>query len=112
MAALSGFLTGREAARAMLPRGRGTIIFTGATASLRGGSGFSAFSGAKFALRALAQSIARALGPPGIHVTHPIIDGAIDTDFIRDTFPDMYARKQPDGILTPEHIAEQYWQVH
>src|SRR5690554_6986504 len=78
MAALSGFLTGREAARAMLPRGRGTIIFTGATASLRGGSGFSAFAGAKFALRALAQSMARELGPRGIHVAHPIIDGAID----------------------------------
>lgn len=112
MAALAGFLTGREAARAMLPRNRGTIIFTGATASLRGSSGFSAFSGAKFALRALAQSMARELGPQGIHVAHPVIDGAIDTDFIRDNFPDMYARKEKDGILNPEHIAEQYWQIH
>lgn len=112
MAALAGFLTGREAARAMLPRNRGTIIFTGATASLRGSSGFSAFSGAKFALRALAQSMARELGPKGIHVAHPIIDGAIDTDFIRENFPDMYARKEQDGILNPEHIAEQYWQIH
>ncbi len=112
IAALSGFLTGREAAKAMLPRNRGTIIFTGATASLRGSSGFSAFAGAKFALRALAQSMARELGPKGIHVAHPIIDGAIDTAFIRDNFPDMYARKEQDGILNPEHIADQYWQIH
>ena len=112
MAALAGFLTGREAAKAMLPRNRGTIIFTGAIASLRGSSGFCAFSGAKFALRALAQSMARELGPKGIHVAHPIIDGAIDTDFIRENFPDMYARKEQDGILNPEHIAEQYWQIH
>ena len=112
MAALSGFLTGREAAKAMLPRGRGTIIFTGATASLRGGKGFSAFAGAKFALRALAQSMARELGPQGIHVAHPIIDGAIDTAFIRDNFPERYALKDQDGILNPEHIAEQYWQIH
>ncbi len=112
MAALSGFLTGREAAKAMLPRGRGTIIFTGATASLRGGSGFSAFAGAKFALRALAQSMARELGPQGIHVAHPIIDGAIDTAFIRDNFPERYTLKEQDGILNPEHIAEQYWQIH
>lgn len=112
MAALAGFLTGREAAKAMLPRQKGTIIFTGATASLRGGVGFSAFAGAKFALRALAQSMARELGPQGIHVAHPIIDGAIDTAFIRDTFPERYALKDQDGILNPEHIAEQYWQLH
>ena len=112
MAALSGFLTGREAAKAMLPRGRGTIIFTGATASMRGGTGFSAFAGAKFALRALAQSMARELGPQGIHVAHPIIDGAIDTAFIRDNFPERYALKDQAGILDPEHIAEQYWQLH
>lgn len=112
MAALSGFLSGREAAKAMLPRGRGTIIFTGATASVRGGVGFSAFAGAKFALRALAQSMARELGPQGIHVAHPIIDGAIDTAFIRDNFPERYALREQDGILDPEHIAEQYWQIH
>ena len=112
MAAFAGFLTGREAARVMTPRGRGTIIFTGATASLRGRSGFSAFAGAKFALRALAQSMARELGPKGIHVAHPIIDGAIDTAFIRDNFPSRYALKDEDGILNPEHIAEAYWQIH
>lgn len=112
MACFSGFLTGREAARVMLPRQRGTIIFTGATASLRGGSGFSAFAGAKFALRALAQSLARELGPQGIHVAHPIIDGAIDTAFIRENFPERYALKDQAGILAPDHIAEQYWQLH
>jgi len=112
MAALAGFLAGREAARVMLPRNRGTIILTGATASLRGSSGFAAFASAKFALRALAQSMARELGPQGIHVAHPIIDGAIDTAFIRDTFPERYALKDEDGILNPEHIAEQYWQLH
>ena len=112
MAAFAGFLTGREAARVMTPRGRGTIIFTGATASLRGRSGFSAFAWAKFALRALAQSMARELGPKGIHVAHPIIDGAIDTAFIRDNFPSRYALKDEDGILNPEHIAEAYWQIH
>ena len=112
MAALAGFLTGREAARVMTPRGRGTIIFTGATASLRGGPGFSAFAGAKFALRALAQSMARELGPQGIHVAHPIIDGAIDTAFIRDNFPDRYKLKEEDGILNPEHIADAYWHLH
>lgn len=112
MAAFSGFLAGREAARVMVPRGRGTIIFTGATASLRGGKGFAAFAGAKFALRALAQSMARELGPEGIHVVHPIIDGAIDTAFIRDNFPERYALKERDGILNPEHIADAYWMVH
>ncbi|WP_339487031.1 SDR family oxidoreductase [Pseudomonas sp. EL_65y_Pfl2_R95] len=112
MATLAGFLTGREAAKVMLPRGQGTIIFTGATASLRGGKGFCAFAGAKFALRALAQSMARELGPQGIHVAHPIIDGAIDTAFIRETFPQRYALKEQDGILNPEHIADSYWQLH
>lgn len=112
MAAFGGFLMGREAARVMSPRGRGTIIFTGATASLRGGKGFAAFAGAKFALRALSQSMARELGPKGIHVAHPIIDGAIDTDFIRTNFPERYALKEKDGILNPEHIAEAYWQLH
>ena len=112
MAAFAGFLVGREAARVMLPRGQGSIIFTGATASLRGSSGFAAFASAKFALRALAQSMARELGPQGIHVAHSIIDGAIDTAFIRDNFPERYALKDQGGILNPEHIAEQYWQLH
>jgi NAD(P)-dependent dehydrogenase (short-subunit alcohol dehydrogenase family) len=112
MAALAGFLVGREAARAMLPRKRGTILFTGATASLRGAAGFCAFAGAKHALRALAQSMARELGPQGIHVAHVVIDGAIDTAFIAENFPDRYAMKSRDGILDPEAIAESYWQLH
>lgn len=112
MACLSGFLTGREVAKRMLPRGKGTIIFTGATASLRGSAGFAGFSGAKMALRALAQSMARELGPQGIHVAHPIIDGAIDTEFIRTTFPERYALKGVDGIVNPAHIADMYLMLH
>ena len=112
MAAFAGFLAGREAAKAMTPRRRGTIIFTGATASIRGGSGFSAFSGAKFALRSLAQSMARELGPEGIHVAHTIIDGAIDTEWIAKNFPQRYALKEQGGILNPEHIADAYWMLH
>ncbi|WP_435950987.1 SDR family oxidoreductase [Psychrobacter sp. DM8] len=112
MGALAGFLTGKEAAKVMLPRQKGTIIFTGATASLRGASGFSAFASAKFALRALAQSMARELGSKGIHVAHTVIDGVIDTEFARDNFADLYALKDQGAILNPEHIAEQYWQLH
>lgn len=112
MGAFAGFLMGREAARRMAPRGRGTILFTGATASLRGSAGFAAFAGAKHALRALAQSMARELGPRGIHVAHIVIDGAIDTAFIRENFPDLYARKAEDAILAPDHIAEMYWVLH
>lgn len=112
MACFAGFLTGREAARAMLPRGRGSIFFTGATASLRGGNGFAAFAGAKHGLRALAQSMARELGPRGIHVAHLVIDGAIDTEWIREQFPERYAQKATDGILDPEHIADAYWALH
>ncbi|PWR18892.1 SDR family oxidoreductase [Zavarzinia compransoris] len=112
MACFAGFLAGRETARAMLARGRGTIIFTGATASVRGRAGFSAFAGAKHGLRALAQSMARELGPQGIHVAHTIIDGAIDTAFIRDNFPTVYATKEHDGILNPDHIADAYWSLH
>jgi len=112
MGALAGFLMGREVAKVMVPRGRGTILFTGATASLRGSAGFAAFSGAKFALRALAQSMARELGPKGIHVAHVVIDGAIDTEFIRENFPDRYALKDRDGILSPDAIADNYWLLH
>jgi NAD(P)-dependent dehydrogenase (short-subunit alcohol dehydrogenase family) len=116
MACLGGFLNGREVARRMVTRERRgvaqTILFTGATASLRGAAGFAAFAGAKHALRALAQSMARELGPQGIHVAHAVIDGAIDTEFIRSNFPQRYALKDQDGILNPEHIAESYWMLH
>ena len=112
MACFAGFLMGRETAKVMLPRGRGTIIFTGATASLRGREGFSAFASAKHALRALAQSMARELWPRNIHVAHTIIDGAIDTEWIRSNFPERYAQKDRQGIVDPESIAEAYWQIH
>ncbi|MEC9346965.1 MAG: SDR family oxidoreductase [Pseudomonadota bacterium] len=112
MACMAGFLTSREAAKRMVTRGRGTIIFTGATASLRGRETFAAFAGAKHALRALAQSMARELGPKNIHVAHSIIDGAIDTEFISTNFPERYALKDRDGILNPDHIADAYWNIH
>jgi len=112
MCALGGFLMGREAAKVMVPRQRGTVIFTGATASLRGGTNFAAFASGKFALRAVAQSMARELGPAGIHVAHAVIDGAIDTEFIRTQFPERYALKQQNGLLNPDSIAESYWMLH
>jgi NAD(P)-dependent dehydrogenase (short-subunit alcohol dehydrogenase family) len=112
MACFSGFLNAREVAKRMAKRQRGTILFTGATAGLRGASGFAAFAGAKHGIRALAQSMARELGPMNIHVAHVVVDGAIDTDFIRENFPEKYATKDQDGILNPEHIAENYWYLH
>jgi NAD(P)-dependent dehydrogenase (short-subunit alcohol dehydrogenase family) len=126
MACLAGFLTGREVAKRMVARPdasgdtasgqgvahKGSIIFTGATASLRGSAHFAGFSGGKMALRALAQSMARELWPMGIHVAHTIIDGAIDTEFIRTMFPERYALKAQDGILNPDHIADAYWMLH
>jgi NAD(P)-dependent dehydrogenase (short-subunit alcohol dehydrogenase family) len=112
MACFSAFLTGQAVARRMAERGRGTILFTGATASTRGAANFAAFAVAKHGLRALAQSMARELGPKNVHVAHVIIDGAIDTAFIRDNFPAKYAEKEQDGILSPEHIADAYWYLH
>ncbi|HSY28819.1 MAG TPA: SDR family oxidoreductase [Burkholderiaceae bacterium] len=112
MACFGGFLVGREVAKRMVTRGHGTIIFTGATAGMRGSANFAAFAGAKHALRALAQSMARELGPRGIHVAHVVVDGAIDTEFIRENFPERYATKEQDGILNPDHIAENYWHLH
>jgi NAD(P)-dependent dehydrogenase (short-subunit alcohol dehydrogenase family) len=112
MACMAGFLTGREAARRMVPRERGTILFTGATASMRGGANFAGFSAGKAGLRMVAQSIARELGPKGIHVGHIVVDGGIDTAFIRENFPERYALKEHDGILNPDHIAELYWTMH
>jgi NAD(P)-dependent dehydrogenase (short-subunit alcohol dehydrogenase family) len=112
MAAYSGFLAGREAARVMRPRGRGTIIFTGATAGIRGREGFSAFAGAKHALRALAQSMARELGPEGLHVAHVLIDGAIDSAFIRETLPGADEYRARDGLLLPDEIAKNYVWLH
>lgn len=112
MACFAGFLTGREAARVMLPRGKGTILFTGASASLRGRQGFSAFSAAKQALRAVAQSAAKELGPRGIHVAHVVVDGAIDGVFARTNIPDRQERIERDDILKPEEIASNYVWLH
>jgi short-subunit dehydrogenase len=112
MACFSAFLVGREVAKRMAARGRGTIIFTGATAGLRGSANFAAFAGAKHALRALAQSMARELGPKNIHVAHVVVDGAIETEFISTNFPERYALKDQDGILNPDHIADNYWHLH
>ncbi|HZZ62533.1 MAG TPA: SDR family NAD(P)-dependent oxidoreductase [Roseiarcus sp.] len=108
MAALAGFLASREAARVMVARGRGAILITGATASLRGGAGFSAFAGAKHALRALAQSLAREIGPKGVHVAHVVIDGAIDGAFIRGLMPDASEKLAREEILVPDEIAKNY----
>ena len=103
---------GREVAKKMLTRGRGTIIFTGATASTRGRENLAAFAGAKHALRALAQSMARELGPNNIHVAHTIIDGAIDSNFIRENVPGVDQLREQDAILNPDHIAQNYVMLH
>jgi NAD(P)-dependent dehydrogenase (short-subunit alcohol dehydrogenase family) len=109
---LGGFVFGREIGRSMLPRGRGTILFTGASASLRGKAAFAAFAAAKAGLRIVSQSFAREFGPKGIHVVHVIIDGSINGEKINQRFPDMAERKGPDGLLVPEAIADVYWHVH
>src|SRR5215469_14103494 len=116
LACYAGFLVGREAARVMTPRGRGTILFTGATASLRGGKGFAAFAAAKFGLRAVAQSMARELGPKNIHVVHLIIDAAVDSDAIRARLKAASGIEAkdiaPDSLTRTASIAEAYWFMH
>ena len=115
LACYGGFLTGREATRYMVPRGRGTILFTGATASLRGGAGFAAFAAAKFGLRAVVQSMTRELAPKNIHVAHLIIDGAVDSAAIHrrlsaatGVMPDL----APDSLIQTSSVAEAYWALH
>ncbi len=113
----AGFLTGREAARLMLPRGKGCIFFTGATASVRGGIGYAAFASAKHGLRAVAQSMARELGPKNIHVAHLIIDAGVDTAFVRERIKqrdgaEALDRLKPDELMHPASIAEAYWQLY
>ena len=112
MACFAGFLVGREAARRMVPRHRGSVLFTGATASIRGGPGFSAFASAKHGLRAVAQSMARELSPEGIHVAHVIVDGAIDGDAIRGLAPQILDGLGEDGALDPDAIADAFWTLH
>lgn len=117
MACKAGFLTGREAARIMLKHGRGSIFFTGATASMRGGSGYAAFASAKGGLRMLAQAMARELGPQNIHVAHLVIDAGVDTSFVRDRIAqargaDVAANLPPDVLMEPTSIADAYWALH
>lgn len=108
----AGFVVGQQAARLMVPHGRGTILFTGATASVRGGAEFSTFAAAKAGLRAVTQSMARSLGPKGIHVCHIIIDGVIDMPAIHERFPDLVAKLPEGGMLDTDAIAETYFAVH
>ena len=115
MACYSGFLAGREATRLMLPRGGGNIFFTGATASLRGGSGFAAFAAAKFGLRAVAQAMARELGPKNIHVAHLVIDSGVDTAWVRERREQLWGKEaldNPDLLMPPSSVAESYWQLY
>jgi NAD(P)-dependent dehydrogenase (short-subunit alcohol dehydrogenase family) len=109
---LGGFLIGRSAARRMVPRGAGSILFTGASGSLRGRAEYAAFAAAKAGLRAVGQSMARELGPQGIHVATVIIDGGIAGDRLLARLPDLAERRGPDGLLDIEAIAESFWQVH
>ena len=110
MACYSGFLAGREAARRMLAHGRGSIFFTGATASMRGGKGYAAFASAKAGLRAVAQSMARELAPQNIHVAHLVIDAGVDTAWVRERMGG--GEVAPDTLMNPASIAETYWQLH
>jgi NAD(P)-dependent dehydrogenase (short-subunit alcohol dehydrogenase family) len=107
-----GFLVGREAARRLVPLGRGTMIFTGASASLRGKPGYAQFAAAKAGLRMIAQSMAREYGPSGIHVAHVVIDGGIDGERLRGNRPDVVRERGENGLLNIEAIAEAYWQIH
>jgi NAD(P)-dependent dehydrogenase (short-subunit alcohol dehydrogenase family) len=117
MACYAGFLSGREAARRMLRHGRGSIFFTGATASVRGGKGYAAFASAKAGLRAVAQSMARELAPRNIHVAHLVIDAGVDTAWVRERIAERQGREAaealpPDTLMNPASIAETYWQLH
>jgi len=117
MACYSGFLAGREAARLMLPHGRGSIFFTGATASLRGGVGYAAFASAKFGLRAVAQAAARELWPKNIHVAHLIIDSGVNTEWVRERIkeregPAALENLDPNRLMPPASVAEAYWQLY
>ena len=117
MACYAGFLAGREAARLMLPRGRGNIFFTGATAGMRGGVGYAAFASAKFGLRAVAQAAARELGPRNIHVAHLVIDAGVDTAWVRERINERegeaaLANLDPGRLMRPASVAEAYWQIY
>ena len=109
---LGGFLVAREAAKRFAPLGRGTVIFTGASGSLRGAPGYAHFAASKAGLRMVAQSFAREFGPKGLHVAHVIIDGGIDGERLRTRFPEFYERNGKDGVLAIDEIAQTYWQLY
>ena len=108
----AGFVVAQAAAKRMVEHGRGTIIFTGATAAVRGGAEFTAFAAAKAGLRSVAQSMARSLGPCGVHVCHVIVDGVIDMPAVHERFPDLVAGLPEGGMLEPDAIAETYYALH
>jgi NAD(P)-dependent dehydrogenase (short-subunit alcohol dehydrogenase family) len=116
MACFGAFLCGREAAKYMVPRQTGSVFFTGATASLRGGSGYAAFASAKFGLRALAQAMARELGPESIHVAHLIIDAGVDTEWVRNMLQERQGidpdQLPEDSLMNPQSVADAYWYLH
>ncbi|MEM9012806.1 MAG: SDR family NAD(P)-dependent oxidoreductase [Pseudomonadota bacterium] len=115
MACYAGFLTAREAARYMVPRGRGALFFTGATASMRGAAGYAAFAAGKAGLRALAQATARELGPENIHVAHLVIDAGVDTPFVRERLTEAGtdpAKLPPETLMQPSSVAAAYWQLY
>ena len=107
-----GFLVGREAARRLAPLGRGTVIFTGASGSMRGKAGFAHFAAAKAGLRMVSQSMAREFGPLGIHVAHVVIDGGINGERLRNAMPKMVEQRGEDGLLDVDAIAATYWYLH
>jgi len=109
---IGAFLVGREVARRLVPLGRGTLIFTGASASLRGRPGFGHFSASKAAVRMISQSMAREYGPLGIHVAHVLVDGGIDGERLRKMYPEAASERGEDGLLRPEAIADAYWHLH
>lgn len=117
MGCFAGFIAGREAARIMVPRGRGAIFFTGATAGMRGAEGFAAFASAKFGLRAVAQAMAREIGPKHIHVAHLVIDAGVDTAFVRERIAQAEGSEalenlDPGRLMNPDSVAEAYWQLY
>ena len=109
---LGGFLFSREALRLLLESGGGSLLLTGATASLRGRPPFAAFAAAKAGLRSLSQSFAREFGPQGVHVAHVVIDGGIDGERLRQAAPQRFAERGADGLLNPDDIADAYWSLH
>ena len=112
VSSLGGFLVGREAARRMAPRGTGTILFTGATASVKASPQFAAFAAGKHGLRAVAQSLAKEVGPQGVHVAHVVVDGVIDVPRVREAMPELVETLGDDGLINPKSIAAAYLWLH